>query len=353
VPLLSHGQLLATTLEGAWRVEPARSNISADELERVAPLLVGSGAASLAWWKLRHTELAGATAARGLQEAYRYQTLRAAIQEREIETVFALLERACVGAVLVKGWASARAYPEQALRPFGDVDVWVRAEQLEDARCALDVPEAARVQVDLHTRFDASDRRDFDALYSRGETVRIGAASVRILAPEDNLRLQCVHLLRHGAWRPLWLCDVAAAVETRGAGFDWSRVTEGGGRRARWVASCIGLAHRLLGANVEGTPFESESSRLPRWLVPEVLRQWDTPFPSMQAPMRYRAPMRKYIRSPRGLWRDLLNRWPNPIEATVQTGGPFNALPRWPFQLANCLARAGRFVVGAGRVATG
>jgi hypothetical protein len=352
VPPLSNSQLLATTLEGAWRVEPARPEISADKLERVAPLLIGSGAASLAWWKIRRTELADTHAAQQLHEAYRYRTLRAAIQEREVETVFSLLERARVEGVLVKGWASARAYPEQALRPFGDVDVWVRAEQLEDARRALDVPEAARIQVDLHTRFDASDRRDFDKLYARGESVRIGEARVRVLAPEDNLRLQCVHLLRHGAWRPLWLCDVAAAVENRRADFDWSRVTEGDRRRARWVACCAGLAHKLLGANVGGTPFESESRRLPRWLVPEVLRQWETPFPSMQAPMRYRAPMRKYLSRPRGLWRDLLNRWPNPIEATVQTGGPFNELPRWPFQLASGLARAGRFLGVARRVAT-
>ena len=78
--------------------------------------------------------------------------------------------------------------------------------------------------------------------------------------------------------------------------------------------------------------------------MPEVLKQWETPLPMLQAPMRYRAPMRKYVRRPRGLWRDLLNRWPNPIEATVRVGGEFNEWPRWPFQLANCLARASRFL---------
>ncbi|HYX40092.1 MAG TPA: nucleotidyltransferase family protein, partial [Pyrinomonadaceae bacterium] len=187
------------------------------------------------------------------------------------------------------------------------------------------------------------------ALHARGETVLIGEARVRVLAPEDHLRLLCVHLLRHGAWRPLWLCDVAAAIETRAALFDWSRVLEGDQRRARWVGCAVGLAHKLLGARVEGTPFEAESRKLPRWLVPEVLKQWETPFPAQQAPMRYRAPMRKYVRRPRGLWRDLLNRWPNPIEATVRVGGPFNELPRWPFQLANCVKRAARFLGGTDR----
>src|SRR5947209_16855265 len=133
VPPLSQGQLLAATLEGSWRAELTPAQISADELSSVVPLLAGSGAAPLAWWKIRATELADTPAAHELRQVYRYQTLRAAIQEREIETVFALLERAGVEAVLVKGWAAARAYPEQGLRPFGDVDVWVRAEQLAEA----------------------------------------------------------------------------------------------------------------------------------------------------------------------------------------------------------------------------
>ena len=86
-------------------------------------------------------------------------------------------------------------------------------------------------------------------------------------------------------------------------------------------------------------------------ILPEVLKQWETPFPARQAPMRYRAPMRKYVLRPRGLWRDLLNRWPNPIEATVRVGGEFNEWPRWPFQLANCVARAGRFLARTGESA--
>jgi hypothetical protein len=41
----------------------------------------------------------------------------------------------------------------------------------------------------------------------------------------------------------------------------------------------------------------------------------------------------------RGLWL----RWPNPIEATVGVGGPFNSLPRLPFQLGECVVRTVRF----------
>ena len=352
MPALSHGQILAATLEGAWRVAVPPARVSACELASVAPLLLGSGAAPLAWWKIRRTELAVTHAAHKLRQAYLYQTLRAAIQEQEIETVFTRLARAGIEALLLKGWAAAHLYPEQGLRPFGDVDVCVRPAQVDAARRALDAPEVEAIYVDLHRDFDESDERNFDALYARGETLELGAAQVRVLSSEDQLRLMCVHMLRHGAWRPLWLCDVGAAVESRAKEFDWSRVLEGDRRRARWVACALLLARELLGARLEGTPVASEAQRLPRWLVPEVLKQWETPLPLMQAPMRYRAPMRKYVRRPRGLWRDLLNRWPNPIEATVRVGGEFNEWPRWPFQLANCLARAGRFLGGAREAAT-
>jgi hypothetical protein len=41
--------------------------------------------------------------------------------------------------------------------------------------------------------------------------------------------------------------------------------------------------------------------------------------------------------------RGLLVRWPNPVEATVGVGGPFNGVPRLPFQVADCVLRAAQF----------
>lgn len=323
---------------------PPPAEMSEAELAAVTPLLVGSGAAPLGWWKIRHSPLRSSPHAVELQEVYRFHALQAALHERNIGRVFALLDAEGVEALLIKGWAAARAYPEAGLRPYGDLDVCVRVGRRAEAARVLRRPEVADVWVDLHEAFGDSGRLGFNEQFERAEVVRVGGARVRVLAPEDHLRLLCVHMLRHGAWRPLWLCDVAAAVETRPVGFDWGRLLGGDRRRARWVACSVGLAHRLLGARVEDTPLARESERLPRWLVPEVLKQWETPFPSMQAPMRHRAPLASYLRRPDGLLRDLVNRWPNPIEATVRVGGPFNALPRLPFQLGYACSRAARFV---------
>jgi hypothetical protein len=39
-------------------------------------------------------------------------------------------------------------------------------------------------------------------------------------------------------------------------------------------------------------------------------------------------------RRPRVAWAEARRRWDRPIEATLEVGGPFNRLPRWPFQVA-------------------
>ena len=342
------GRIIAHALEGAWRVAGAREELNEADLKRVAVPLQASGAGALLWWRIKGTALARTEVGEGFRQVYRQQTLRACIAEQNVARAFKALKQAGVDALLVKGLAAARAYPEQGLRPSGDIDLCIRPGEAARARRALEGAAGEPLWVDLHEGWEESETRDFDGLFSRAEAITIGGVEVKVPAWDEHLRLLCLHLLRHGAWRPLWLCDVAAAFERRTArGFEWARLIGDDARRARWVACAVGLAARLLGARVDGTPFERAAEDLPRWLAPEVLKQWATPFPQMQAPMRYRAPMRKYLREPRGVFKDLARRWPNPIEATVRVGGPLNEWPRWPFQLANCLTRTTRFLAGA------
>jgi hypothetical protein len=313
----------------------------------VAPLLDRSGAGALAWWKVRESHLADTDAARGFLQSYRLQTLRAAVRECEIEKLFALFASAGVDAVLVKGWVAGRSYPEQGLRPTGDIDLCVRPGHYREALDVLSSPEGRRFWVDLHEGFGELNGADAEDICARSRVLRVGGSRVRVLCEEDHLRLLCFHMLRHGAWRPLWLCDVAAAFESRGEAFDWNRLLGASRRRANWVLSALGLAELLLGAGVEGTPAEGSAARLPRWLVESVLERWSRPFATEQGTLRHRAPMRAYLRRPRGLLKDLRNRWPGPVEATIAAGGRFDALPRWPFQLAHSLTRAAHFLAGA------
>jgi hypothetical protein len=333
------GEKIAAMLAGAWRHAPDRMQSSGDELAEITPLLLKSGTAALAWWRVRGCELRRTPAALQLQQAYRHHSLQATFHESEIKRVFATLGSARLEPLLGKGWAIAQVYPEEGLRPYGDVDLFVRAEQYAETDAALRKVDGVRPLVDLHRGAAELDDRSFDDLYARSRTVALGKVAVRMLGPEDHLRLLCLHMLRHGAWRPLWLCDVAAALEARPPDFDWEYFLSGNRKRTDWAACAIGLAHQLLGARVDGTPVEWRAKHLPRWLAPTVLRQWG----AGQVAHGLRRPMATYLRRPEGLVEALRVRWPNAIEATVGVRGRFNEWPRLPFQIGECVARATRF----------
>lgn len=325
------GSLVAAALAGAWRPSPPPLDLSPAALAEVTPLLLGTGGGGLAWWRVRSSDLRTSPPASQLEQAYRLHTLQAAVHERQLMRAITILRSAGVEPLLAKGWAVARLYPEPGLRPYGDIDLCVRPEQHAAAVAALRSAAGQGGPVDLHQGFRLLDR-SWDGLCDRSQLVRLGEVDIRILGPEDHLRLLCVHMLSHGVERPLWLCDVGAALASRPADFDWDRCLAGSKRRSDWVACALGLAHQLLGARLDGTPVAWRANHLPSWLVPTVLRQWGLGY-------RHREPIVAYLRHPARVPGALLLCWPDPILATVEVGGPFNELPRLPFQLAQCLSR--------------
>jgi hypothetical protein len=142
----------------------------------------------------------------------------------------------------------------------------------------------------------------------------------------------------------MWLCDIGAAVESRPASFNWERCLGPDRRQADWVACAIGLAHQLLEARVDDTPAAKRAKQLPGWLIPDVIKNWDRPFPERYPPLSYLPPMSTYLRHPRGVLKAIGTRWPDPIEATIRLRGPFNEMPRLPFQIGNALWRIVRFL---------
>jgi hypothetical protein len=337
--------LLCRILSGSWRGPISKPlPFSESELDEVTPLLYGSGAAALGWWRVRETELRTTPSAEVLRQAYRLQALQSAIHEEKIKTVLRLLRESAIESILVKGWAAAGLYPERALRPYGDIDLCVNPSNYERAKRVLAGPEAAGCWVDLHCGFAELDDRQLDQLFQRSILQNLGSEQVRVLCAEDHLALLAIHLLKHGAWRPLWLCDIAAAVESLPEGFDWDICLGRSKRRAGWIACAAGLARRLLGARIENVPESIKSKAIPVWLVDTVLKQWENPFAINQPPMRHPISMAAQLRHPTGIWKALSERWPDPITATISIGGQFNEAPRLPYQLGNCLLRVARFL---------
>jgi hypothetical protein len=311
----------------------------------VTPLLYDSGAAGLGWWRIRETDLRETPSGELLHQAFRLLTLQANIHQTKCEKIFRLMRAAGVEPILLKGWAMARLFPQLALRPYGDIDLFVRPR---DSRAANQViaSEAARgCWVDLHSRIAELANSSTEDLFARSQLVSCGDEQVRVPGAEDHFALLAIHLLKHGAWRPTWLCDLGLLLESMPADFDWDLCLSQNKRRANWILSAIGLAHKLVGAEIGDEQIASRSSETPAWLARRVLKEWETPFATDQPPMSHRAPMRSYLRHPRGLLSDLAHRWPNPILATISVNGKFNRLPRFPYQLGNCLVRAGAFVL--------
>jgi hypothetical protein len=305
---------------------------------------MGSGAGALAWWRIRESALSEAPAAAELQQAYRLHTLHALLSQQKIKQHLSRLRASLIEPILIKGWANARLYPEAGLRPFGDVDLCVRPDQYDKASglLLLDAEDAHVYPVDLHKALGRLDSRNWDEFYARSQVITLDEASVRVLAPEDHLHILCVHMLEDGAWRPIQLCDIAAVVESAGSGFDWDMCLGRDKRRAKWVASAIGLAHRLLGARVDDCPAGLRRARLPRWLMPNVLRNWETPCIEDHRPHAWFV---KTLRHPSRVPKAMLGRWPDPIGATIRLKGSFNALPRLPFQVGDYIIHSGKYLM--------
>jgi hypothetical protein len=338
--LESKGSVVAALLRGAWRSSPPKLEGLAADLEGIVPILVESGTGALAWWRVRHS--AGhplPSVLRRLRATYLHYAVQYFEHEREIANMFHAMRSSDVEPILLKGWAIARSYPDSALRPAGDIDLYVSPDQYGKAkavlgRCSCSYP--VDLDHDTITRFCELTSEE---LHLRSQLVKLQDTWIRVLSAEDHLRILCLHLLKHGAWRPLWLCDVAVAVETRPPGFDWDRCLGKNRRHADWILCTLALANWLLGAEVKDTPAVGRVKALPRWLVECVLKNWGSHGPP-------NLPLFVDQVGPRW-WRfdtirAIAQRWPNPIQATVDAGGSFKSMTRLPFQIRDSVLRTAR-----------
>ena len=344
----NRGRLVSQALRRSWQTHPAEAySLTIEELESVTPLLYESGAAGLGWWRIRSTQLRDTPSAELLHQAFRLLALRARTHETRIEKLFRLFRDASIDAIVVKGWAVARCYPEQALRPYGDIDLLVRPADFDRALRILQGEDARDCFTDLQAQmFELADR-PIEDVFSRSQLVQCGEENIRVLALEDHFALLSIHLLKHAAWRPLWLCDIGMLLNTMPDYFDWDVCLGQDKRRANWILSAAGLANALLGAEINDKSIAASAKQVPNWLIERVLRNWETPFAHLQAPIRHHAPIRSYLHHPPGLLKDLARRWPDPILATVSVNGTFGRRPRLRYQLGNWLLRAAR-VASAG-----
>jgi hypothetical protein len=326
------GSLLSRALEGAWRELPGPLELTSEELSRVARRVVVAGVGALVWRRVKDTPLAQVAGAEELRGIAQYLAMRDSVREHEVVTAFRAMRDLRIEPILLKGWSTARSYADPSVRPAGDVDLLIPAARVREVEAAL---EQGRIWADLrHEDFEEGPDRAYEDLRSRSVLVPLREAEIRVTGAEDHLRLCCNHLLRHvpgDGVSPLWLCDVAAAVEARPASFDWELCLGRDRRQRNWIQTVLGLAVRLLRMNPDGTPVEDAAEELPRWVVRTVLAEWDRAHLGLfNPPEAITAGLKNPLRMPLGL----VQRWHDPLQARVRLKVRFNDTPRLPYQLA-------------------
>jgi hypothetical protein len=329
------GTLVARVLSRSWCNSPPALNIPSAELAIVAPLLLNSPAAALAWNTLRNAPL-DESLLHQLRDAYRFSGLHSEMRAIDLKEALMRLSSAGIEAIVHKGWATARLYPQPGMRTYSDIDLLVRPDQLPATRAALEGRPSNACPIDLaHSEITELDSVNWDALYSRTRIVSLGTANVRILGAEDHLRGLCIHCLKHGVASPLWLVDVAVTIEAAPADFDWDLCVRRRQPQASWVRAALSLAHRLLQADVHGTPILDFLDELPGWLVRSVLRRWSRPpvpddLPRLASVLKRRA----------GILEALAWRWPSASQTSVDANAMFTRMPNIHLQLQSVFAPA-------------
>src|ERR1043166_2817654 len=258
------------------------------------------------------------------------------LEEKAMEVragrAFALFREKEIEPVLIKGLAAARFYPEPGSRASIDMDLAVSAEDFEAASQIAISAAGKGLAIDIHRELRHFDSVEWKDLFANSQLIDVGDSKIRVLRLEDHLRVLCVHWLTDGGAFKERLWDIYYGVQNRPANFDWDRflnvVNE---RRRRWLVCAVGLAHHFLDLDLSNTPIEDEAERLPQWLVKSVEKEWKK--------TRFR-PLETVLHDPKQLLQQILRRLnPNPVWATIQMEGTFDARMRVFYKIGSFVQR--------------
>jgi hypothetical protein len=234
--------------------------------------------------------------------------------------------------IVLKGVSAARYYPEGAYRISVDVDLAVAGEDFPKAERLLG---AATIpgRVDLHRELRHLDTVEWNDLVANSVKLSLPEGEVRVLRPEDELRVLAVHWLTDGGTYKERLWDIFYLIDRRRPGFDWDRclnvVDE---RRRRWIECVVGVTAKYLDLDLADTPLSGAAERLPTWLVRTIETEWAAEIKPI--------PLEAAIGDRRMLVTQLKRRLrPNPIYATIDCEGDLDARTRIFYQIQNGLRR--------------
>ncbi len=263
----------------------------------------------------------------------RWNLLQRKAQEMNVARAFSLFRSEGIEPIVIKGFAAQRNYPLSHLRMSTDIDLAVASSDFERSVEISRSPSAEGLAIDLHRGLRHLDTVDWNDLFDNSVTVESGDVSIRILRPEDHLRVLCVHWLTDGGAFKERLWDIYYALEKSPAGFNWHRCLDiVSPNRRRWIACVIGITSKYLGLNVDHFPFANEMMNLPRWLEKALEREWASEIRLTSIDI--------YLGDPVNLVKQIKKRIPpSPIQSTIEMEGSFDAKTRVHYQAASMIRR--------------
>jgi hypothetical protein len=246
---------------------------------------------------------------------------------------FSLFRDTGIEPILIKGPAAGLHYPAHDPRNSIDLDLAVSEYDFDKAILLSKSPAAAGLAIDIHRELRHLDTRAWAELFADSQIVEMAGTGVRVLRPEDHLRVLSVHWLNDGGSDKDRLWDICYVVDGRGPDFDWHAVFDPvSPTRQRWISSVIGLTHHFLDLDISEIPSEYRVSEVPDWLTKFVQREWDHRVITR--------PLHTCLREPRELIRQLGSRLKmNPVWATIHMEGSLDAPTRLHYRLGSAILR--------------
>jgi|Deesub1362A_J573_1020465.scaffolds.fasta_scaffold00985_5 hypothetical protein len=219
-----------------------------------------------------------------LKGAYFSSVARNILFYKELYQIIQILESKKIDVVVLKGAALARdIYKNVALRPFGDVDLLIKADRVEEAcQCLEDLGYKKNfnrefnvlfgydfpfikffahqsLPVELHWNVINLDLTTFsfdvDEIWREGKVeIRMNGTKMYVMKPEYCLVHLAIHLssVKHHFEKLIWLNDISALCYRYKKDFDWNLVVDIASRFQAKTCTYISLllANNLFSATV-------------------------------------------------------------------------------------------------------
>ncbi len=267
------------------------------------------------------------------EDEKRWLILRTKIYEEKIKAAFKLFRTNAIEPILIKGWAAAKEYPEKYQRIFSDIDLCVSPDDYERSLKIVAGQEAKALNIDLHCGLRHLDTLEWEDLFENSVSELLDDVEVRILRPEDHLRVLCVHWLNDGGAYKERLLDICYLLENHASSFDWNRCFGKISRNRReWIIKTIAVAHKYYDFDVSELPFAGETKSMPGWFTKTLEREWASETKLL--------PLHTLLLDRSELWKQIKKRFPpNAIEATIEMEGAFDDSWRGYYQIGSIFLR--------------